>query len=479
MKIKTSKFTELSKDAVKDKHLQNVLRDIGERFKSMRDGGFSEIENEEELRTYAHNIKKHTMENLHDYLIQLEKNVLNSGGHVHFAEHGEHARRLIMDIARSRGVKRIVKGKSMVTEEIGLNEALISNGFQVTETDLGEFIIQLSEESPFHIVGPAIHKTAKDISRLFSQKLGAKGLTSPEEMTMFSRRHLRDRFLKADMGITGVNFAVASTGHIVLFENEGNIRLTTTIPKLHVAIMGIEKVVPDLKSLHIFMGLLALSCTGQSLPCYATILKGPKKESESDGAEEFHLILLDNGRSEILGDPDFREILYCIRCGACLNFCPVYLKVGGHSYGWVYSGPMGSVLTPHLLRNHDSQHLPFASTLCGKCYEVCPVMIDIPSMLLKLRHQNIEQNLQHGALSSSDRVLFSICSEILKRERIYNLFSCATWLLKKVLIKNPDIMEKIPYLRTWVKYHKDEFSEGLPFRLLGYRGKSKHGRTKK
>ncbi len=465
MDIRCEHFPELSRKAVNDSHLQRVLSDIGERFKQMRNSAFQELENGDELRASAHNIKKHTMENLHEYLIMLEKNIVNSGGHVHFAKDASDAIRIILEIADSGKVRSIVKGKSMVTEETGLNEELISHGYEVTETDLGEFIIQLSGETPFHIVGPAIHKNAKDISKLFHDKLGAKDLKTPEEMTMFARAYLRERFLNADMGITGVNFAVARTGHIVIFENEGNIRFTTTIPRIHVAVMGIEKVVPDLNSLQVLMNLLALSCTGQRLSCYVSMLKGTKKQDESDGAEQFHLIILDNGRTEVLADPDFREILYCIRCGACLNFCPVYLKAGGHSYGWVYSGPMGSVLSPELLMNNRARYLPFASTLCGRCYDVCPVMIDLPSMLLKLRQRFTEKKPSSGVLSPRERAFFFTYSEILKRSTIYNILSFLISPFKRVLLKNPVIRRHIPYLRIWEQFHKSEFSDRPPFRV--------------
>lgn len=322
MDIRCDQFQELSKKALKDWHLQQALQSFGTRIQAMRNSAFSLLDNPEGLREQAYNIKKETLKRLDEYLEHLEKNVIRLGGRVYWARDALEARHLIETIALEKGVKTVVKGKSIVTEEIALNEGLMNRGIEVSETDLGEFIIQLAGEPPSHLVGPALHKTKEQIAELFSEKLGVRLMEDPQEMTMFARKTLRKRFLEADMGITGVNFAVAETGSIVLFENEGNIRLSTTLPKIHVAVMGIEKVIPTLEDLNVFLKLLARSTTGQKLSSYISIITGPKRDGERDGAEEFHLIILDNGRSRILADEELRETLYCIRCGACLDFCP-------------------------------------------------------------------------------------------------------------------------------------------------------------
>ena len=419
MEIRCDQFQELSKKALKDWHLQQALQSFGTRIQAMRNSAFSLLDNPEGLREQAYNIKKETLERLDEYLEHLEKNVIRLGGRVYWARDAFEARQLIETIALEKGVKTVVKGKSMVTEEIALNKALTDRGIEVSETDLGEFIIQLAGEPPSHLVGPAIHKTKEQIAELFSEKFGVKRMEDPQEMTMFARKTLRQRFLEADMGITGVNFAVAETGSIVLFENEGNIRLSTTLPKIHVAVMGIEKVIPTLEDLNVFLKLLARSTTGQKLSSYISIITGPKRDGERDGAEEFHLIILDNGRSRILADEELRETLYCIRCGACLDFCPVYLKIGGHAYGWVYSGPIGSILTPQLINKKLAYQLPYASTLCGACAEVCPVKINIPKMLLVLRNRLIEDPQWGKHTSMAERGIFALYAYLMRNKWLY------------------------------------------------------------
>jgi L-lactate dehydrogenase complex protein LldF len=428
---------------------------VGEReFMEMRNSAFSLLDNPEGLREQAHNIKKETLERLDEYLEHLEKNVIRTGGRVHWARDARHARRLIETIALNNGVKTVVKGKSMVTEEIALNKALADCGIEVSETDLGEFIIQLAGEPPSHLVGPAIHKTKEQIAELFSEKLGVRRMEDPQEMTMFARKILRKKFLNADMGITGVNFAVAETGSIVLFENEGNIRLSTTLPKIHVAIMGIEKVIPTLEDLNVFLKLLARSTTGQKLSSYISIITGPKRDGERDGAEEFHLIILDNGRSRILADEELRETLYCIRCGACLNFCPVYLKIGGHSYGWVYSGPIGSILTPQLINRKQAYLLPYASTLCGACAEVCPVKINIPKILLVLRKRLIEDPKWGKPTSMTERVIFALYAYIMQNRWLYEKASRIARIAQRPFMKKGVLKNLPPPLNRWSRHHE-------------------------
>jgi len=454
MEIRCDQFQELSKKALKDWHLQQALQSFGTRIQAMRNSAFSLLDNPEGLREQAHNIKKETLERLDEYLEHLEKNVIRTGGRVHWARDARHARRLIKTIALNKGVKTVVKGKSMVTEEIALNKALADCGIEVSETDLGEFIIQLAGEPPSHLVGPAIHKTKEQIAELFSEKLGVRRMEDPQEMTMFARKTLRKRFLEADMGITGVNFAVAETGSIVLFENEGNIRLSTTLPKIHVAIMGIEKVIPTLEDLNVFLKLLARSTTGQKLSSYISIITGPKRDGERDGAEEFHLIILDNGRSRILADEELRETLYCIRCGACLDFCPVYLKIGGHSYGWVYSGPIGSILTPQLINRKQAYLLPYASTLCGACAEVCPVKINIPKILLVLRKRVIEDPKWGKPNSMTERVIFALYAYIMQNRWLYEKASRIARIAQRPFMKKGVLKNLPPPLNRWSRHHE-------------------------
>ncbi len=454
MDTKTDQFQELSKKALKDRHLQQALQNLGTHIQAMRNSAFSLLDNPEDLREQAHNIKRETLDRLDEYLEHLEKNVMRSGGQVHWARNASEARRLIETIALDKGVKTVVKGKSMVTEEIALNKGLIAHGIEVSETDLGEFIIQLAGEPPSHLIGPALHKTKEQIAELFSEKLGAKPMEDPQEMTTFARKALRQRFLEADMGITGVNFAVAETGSIVLFENEGNIRLSTTLPKIHVAVMGIEKVIPSLDNLDVFLKLLPRSATGQKLSSYISIITGPKRDGERDGAEEFHLVILDNGRSRILADEDLKETLYCVRCGACLDFCPVYLKIGGHSYGWVYSGPIGSILTPQLTNRKQAYQLPYASTLCGVCAEVCPVKINIPRILIALRQRYVEDSEWGKPNSVLEKGAVALYAYTMRNRWLYEKVSRMARIVQIPFIKRGGLRNLPPPLNRWSRHHE-------------------------
>lgn len=392
------RFEQDSEKAIHNKPLQKALVNVTNRFRSARNKAIDEVADWEALRTSAREIKKETIENLDKYLIMLEKNVKRAGGKVHWAVDAEEASNIIVNIAREGNVKSVVKSKSMATEEIELNSSFEDAGIKVVETDLGEYIIQLAGEHPSHIIAPAIHKTKEDISKLFSEKLGTPHYDKPEELTKVARERLRSEFLNADMGVSGANFAVAETGTIIVVENEGNARLTTTVPKIHVALVGIEKLIPHYEDLSLFLTVLARSATGQKSSTYVSFITGPKHSTDMDGPEEFHLVLLDNGRSKILASEETRESLYCIRCGACLNICPVYRKVGGHSYGWVYSGPIGAIITPQLMGIDKAPELPFASSLCGACHDVCPVKIDFPKVLLELRKNVVES--KKGSMKS-------------------------------------------------------------------------------
>jgi L-lactate dehydrogenase complex protein LldF len=402
-------FYERVEDALKDKKLHAALELATTRFVTLRANGFTSLPEIEALRDHARRIRAHTLANLDGYLAQFAAAVEASGGHICWAETPEEANRYVVELARARGVKSVVKSKSMISEELELNHELEAAGVRVVETDLGEYIIQLAQEKPSHIIAPVIHKSRQQIADLFREKLNATeaDLADVPSMTALARRLLRADFLQADMGISGVNFGVAETGSICLVTNEGNGRLTTTTPRIHVAMMGMERLVPTIEDLGVMLQLLARSATGQKLSVYSNIITGPRRGSEGtkewgsggarsssnpksgepDGPDELHIVILDNGRSKVLGS-EMAEILYCIRCGACLNICPVYQQIGGHAYGSVYPGPVGAVLTPSLYGLDPWSNLPHASSLCGACREVCPIRIDIPRMLLKLRDES-------------------------------------------------------------------------------------------
>ncbi len=392
MDITSDRFSENVRRAIGDPQLQNALGQAAGRFDGSRSAAFTAFPEGESLRDLGRDIKAWTLDELDRHLLQLSESIEKLGGEVHWASDAAEARQIVVDLAKRYEVERVVKSKSMTTEEVGLNEALEEAGVDTLETDLGEYIIQLAGEPPFHIIAPALHKTREEVTDLFVKKLGSPRLETREELTQEARRRLRDAFRQADMGISGVNFAVAETGSIVVVENEGNARLTTSLPRVHVAVMGMEKVIPDLASLAVMLKILARSATGQKMSSYVSVISGPRRPGEEDGPEAFHLVVLDNGRSKLLADPELRESLRCIRCGACLNVCPVYRYAGGHSYGWVYSGPIGAVITPSLVGRENAPELPFASSLCGACRDVCPVRIDLPRMLLAQRRKIIENS---------------------------------------------------------------------------------------
>ncbi len=386
---KPETFVENYRRALINPSLQKALVTATGKALNARQHAVSDIGEErwQHLRARARAIKEHTIDNLDYYLEQLAANVERSGGHVFWAKTASDARQYIIELADRRNVKVAVKSKSMMTEEIELNPALAAAGIEAVETDLGEYIVQLANERPSHINMPAIHKTRGDVADLFAAKLGVERNEDISEMAALARRVLRQRFVEAEMGITGVNYAIADTGTVVLVENEGNIRLTNSLPRVHVALMGIEKVIPQLPDLDVFLKLLSRSASGQKICSYVSFLTGVKTSQREEGPDEFHLIILDNGRVEMLANPHLRESLFCIRCGACLNVCPVYEKIGGHAYGWVYPGPIGAILTPQLIGRERAAALPFASSLCGACRDVCPVKINLPEMLLHLRHE--------------------------------------------------------------------------------------------
>ncbi len=388
--VQSGEIHERALKALGDAHLQEALRSSTLRLYEHRLNAIREVPGFERLRERGRELKREVIENLDVYLAQFADQVERRGGRVHWATDAKEACAAVIEIARQAGAREIVKAKTMVSEEIELNHAFEAAGIRAVESDLGEFILQLAGERPGHIVAPAIHKTRQDVANLFRAKLHSELTLEPERLTLIARNALREVFERAVMGVSGANFAVAETGSIVVIENEGNIRLSTTAPRVYVALVGIEKLIPRLADLGVFLRLLARSATGQKLTSYTSILTGPRRSGE-DGPEEMHVVLVDNGRVRALADPKMREALYCIRCGACLNACPVYRKIGGHSYGWVYSGPIGALITPEFVGLDQARELPFASSLCGACREVCPVKINIPDLLLHLRGQAQEK----------------------------------------------------------------------------------------
>lgn len=358
----------------------------------------------EYARERAKNIKWRALENLDKQLEHFELQFNKRGGKVIWAENSEDAIKEILAICKARNCKTLVKSKSMVTEEIHLNKALEDNGIESVETDLGEYIQQLDGESPYHIVTPAMHKSKEDVAKLFAEKLGTDPNLTPQELTLVARDILRKKYVEAEVGVTGANFIISDIGGIAVTENEGNARLSCAFPKTHIVVVGIEKVIPSLNDLALFWPLLSTFGTGQQLTVYNTIVTGPRQPNETDGPEEMFVILLDNGRTNILKNPKQRESLYCIRCGACLNACPVYKNIGGHSYGATYSGPIGSVITPNLQGLDSFKHLSYASSLCGNCTEVCSVKINLHELLLDNRHESVEQ----GNTDLSEKVAWKI-----------------------------------------------------------------------
>lgn len=354
--------------------------------------GKQQFSNLDLARRRAKNIKWKVIEHLDTYLELFEKNFTARGGKVIWAETAEEALQEILQICKEKKTKQVVKAKSMVTEEIHLNEFLAKHGIDSVETDLGEYIQQLDGEAPYHIVTPAMHKSKEDVARVFHEKLGTEPNLTPPEITKIARRNLREKYITAEVGITGGNFLLADIGGVCVTENEGNGRLCTSFPKTQISIVGIEKLLPSINDLHMFWPLLATFGTGQNITVYNTIFSGPKKAGETDGPEEMYVILLDNGRTNLLRK-EVRESMYCIRCGSCLNACPVYKNIGGHAYGATYSGPIGSVITPHLQGMEEYKHLSYASSLCGNCTDVCPVKINIHGMLLENRAIAEEQHL--------------------------------------------------------------------------------------
>lgn len=409
------------------------------------------------LRERVRAIKDHALAHLDAHLEEAERNLLKNGAKVHWAPDAGAARQILARVVRERCVRRAVKAKSMLSEELGVNPFLEDLGVEVQETDLGEYIIQLLGQPPSHIVGPAIHLGVGEIRDLFAGRLGTPQDASPEVLAAAARQVLRGTFLAADLGISGANALVADTGTLALIENEGNIRLTTSAPRVHVALVGIEKVVPRLEDLGLFLSITARSATGQRLGNYVSLLQGPRREGEPDGPEEVHVIFVDNGRSALLADPEAWEVLRCLRCGACLNACPVFRQVGGHAYGWAYSGPVGAALAPGLLGIEASKSLPFASSLCGACTEICPAGIPLHDLLLGWRARAVRDDLE----PLSEQAAMAAFAAVMVRPALYRAAAralrLAPWAARS---------EGLPVVREWTRYRAGLNPSARSFREL-------------
>ena len=466
MKPRTKQFKRLAAATLEDPKVQANLDGLYRGFHKAREQAAQSTPGWELMREKGRAIKAHTLDNLDYYLELAERNVVKAGGHVYFARDDEAATKYVVELASSRGVKLAIKSKSMVSEEIGLNDRLEEHGIEPVETDLGEYIIQLAGETPFHIIAPAIHKSKEDVSVLFQEKLNTARHETIADLTAEARQQLREKFVRADMGITGANFVVAETGTVVLVTNEGNGRMCTSMPRVHVAITGMEKIVPSMEDLGIFLRLLIRSATGQRISSYVTTVTGPRRADDEDGPDEFHLVIVDSGRSRLLADLQLREALSCLRCGACLNACPVYRKVGGHAYGWVYPGPIGAVVSPMMTNLADSKDLPYASTLCGNCREVCPVKIDIPRMLLYLRKELTSGQTYPGDrnVSLSDRLSMKLWRLTVANPFAMGLANRLGRLAQRPFLRNGRITRLPGPLSAWTRHRNFPAIASRPFR---------------
>ncbi|HJV74976.1 MAG TPA: LutB/LldF family L-lactate oxidation iron-sulfur protein [Noviherbaspirillum sp.] len=463
MQVQSMHFKERAGQKLADQRLQQNLKKLSTKFVSGRASAITELDDFEGTRNAAVERRMRAIENLDVWLEAFEKKATSQGATVLFAESAEEASRLVVEIAKKHGVKKATKSKSMVSEEMALNHALEGAGVQVVETDLGEYILQINNnEAPSHIIAPVIHKNKEEISDLFARVHHRPRLTDIPQMTREAREILRPQFLSSDMGITGGNFVIAETGSVAIVTNEGNEGMCTILPpKVHVVVTGIEKVLPTLEDFATVMRLLPRSATGQSISNYVSLLTGPKREGDADGPEYMYFVLVDGGRTGLVGS-EFQEMLRCIRCGACMNHCPVYQKIGGHSYGWVYPGPMGSVLTPSYAGLENALDLPQASTLCGECHVVCPVKIPLPDLLRKLREKQVEQDLRPGF----ERLGLTVWAFVAKRPTLYRLATRIGVRFMRLLAGNKKMISKLPFASGWTDYRDMPAPSGKTFREL-------------
>jgi L-lactate dehydrogenase complex protein LldF len=477
MKSTAHAFKRQATQALKNTTLQTALARTKSYFIDKRRVAIEALPEFEALQKTAREIKEHTLTHLDFYLEKFEQQVQTYGGQVHWADTSQTACDQILSICQKTKAQRITKGKSMISEEIALNSALEKAGFEMIETDLGEYIIQLAKEPPSHIIAPAVHKTREQVSDLFHQHHQKYGLTKPlseiPELVDEARQVLRDKFLTADVGITGANFLIAETGSTVIVTNEGNGDLTNTLPRVHIVVASIEKIVPTLEDTTTLLRLLARSATGQEITAYTTFSTGPRRSEDLDGPTEFHVILVDNGRSTMLGN-EFHDMLRCIRCGACLNHCPVYGSVGGHAYGWIYPGPMGSVLTPLMLGLKEAKHLPNASTLCGRCEQVCPMQIPLPKLL---RYHRIKEH-QAKLSPTRQRWALKLWAFFAKRPKMYQWITAIKirWLGK--LRHHRGAFHYLPLASAWTTARDMPAPQGETFMASWKKGKGERRKEK-
>jgi L-lactate dehydrogenase complex protein LldF len=468
MQITSVDFKRKASVALRDTGLQHALGRMQSHFVDKRAEAMRDLPDLEAVRDAATAIRDRALHDLEKYLTQFEQAALAAGAQVHWAETAADANRIVAEIARAQNVRKIVKSKSMVTEECALNEHLERAGFEVVETDLGEYILQLAHEPPSHIVAPVMHKNKEEIASLFEDKHRRPRLDDIAALVGEAREILRPHFLSADMGISGANFLIAETGSVMLFTNEGNGRLSTTLPRVHVAIAGIEKIVPTLEDTATLARLLPRSATGQPITNYVSVLTGTRRDGDLDGPQHMHIVLLDNGRSGLLGT-SMQPMLRCIRCGACMNHCPVYQNIGGHAYGWVYPGPMGAVLTPLYAGIENSVDLPNASTFCGACVAVCPVKIPLTDLMRELR----TRQLAGGMRSAAERWGLRVWAWVAKRPAVY---AWTTRLAVRVLARLSRSARRLPGMANWTAGRDIPRPDGRTFREL-YRKRRAHERA--
>jgi len=474
MQPSSKQFKSNAAAALDQPDLQAALKQLELGFVAGRARCYDDLPEFESLRDRAEEVLDHTLDNLDHYLCEYEARVIESGGHVHWAGTPAEAREIVLRICREAQAKSVIRGKSMVGEEIGINDALESAGFEVTESDLGEYILQLADEPPSHIVAPAIHKTKDQISDLFHERHRALGFeqrqTERSALVAEARQVLRQKFIDADVGMTGANFLIAETGSNVIVTNEGNGDLSSTLPRVQIVTAAIDKVVPTLEDASLLLRLLGRSATGQEITAYTTFTTGPKRDRDADGPREYHVVLIDNHRSEMLAG-ELRPMLRCIRCGACMNHCPVYGRIGGHAYGWVYPGPMGSVLTPTMVGLEEAGDLPNACTLNGRCESVCPVKIPLTRMLRSLRNRQHRQRLN----SRSARIALAIWARVALHPRLYQLLTRPAMSLMARLGRKSGRFRRMPLAGGWTRVRDLPAPQGSTFQAQwrARRGESK------
>jgi L-lactate dehydrogenase complex protein LldF len=460
--ITSPRFKQNATEALADAQLQRALGNTGSGFIERRANAAGRLPEFDALRDSARDIKNHTLAHLDLYLEAWEAKVKDAGGHVHYAATPDDARAIVLDICRSVGARTVTKGKTMIGEEIALNDFLEQQGIVPVETDLGEYIIQLRHEMPSHIIAPAIHvnkdQVEADFRRVHTHLPADRNLTEPTTLLNEARVILRERFLAADVGITGANFLIAETGTSIIVTNEGNGDLTQTLPKIHIVLATIEKLVPTLEDVSQLLRVLARSATGQDMSVYTTLSTGPRRPGDVDGPLQYHVVILDNGRSAMLGG-EFQDMLRCIRCGACMNHCPVYNAVGGHAYGWVYPGPMGAVLTPSLIGVDLAGHLPNASTFCGRCEEVCPVRIPLPRMMRSWREREFERELSPATVRSG----LAVWAFFARRPRLYGMLTAIAALVLGFAGVFRGRFSHLPLASGWTKHRDFPAPQGLTF----------------